>query len=123
MKPSYVIFDADCGFCQQCIRLLKKLDWFRRFECLPLQEELVYLRFPGLNKSECEQELKLVINSGKIYGGADAVITLGFKIPLLFPLSCLFYLSPLRQVARWGYKKIAANRYRISAQCALKKDL
>lgn len=120
MKRALVIYDGDCGICEKFRWLLEMLDWLNRFECHPLQNHDVYKEYP-ITPEDCEAELKLITNTRKVYGGADAVIRICFKLPLVAPVGWLFWLPPLRQFARWLYPIVANNRYRISAQCGLEK--
>lgn len=120
LKKSIVIYDGDCGICEKCRDAIEKLDWLKRYECHPLQQPELYVRFPVLTQEECLKELKLVKPSGNILGGADAVIEIGKGLPLLFIFAWIFWLPLLRQLARWLYPIIADHRYLISSSCGLK---
>jgi predicted DCC family thiol-disulfide oxidoreductase YuxK len=119
MKQSIVIYDGDCGICEKCRTLIERLDWFSRLQCLPLQEMALYSRFPLLKYEDCQRELKLIEEASPIIGGADAVIKICLKLPLMIPVGALFSLPLFKQVARWLYPIVASNRYRISSTCGL----
>ena len=114
-----VVYDGGCGICGKAKTLLEKLDWFNAFKIRPLHEDNLYTEFPDLNKAECEEEIKLILNNGTILGGADAVIRICFYLPLLFWWGWIWWLPPFRQIARKIYPWVAKNRHLISSACKL----
>jgi len=119
MMKQIVVYDADCGICEKCKNLLESLDWLSQFECHPLQDEALYVKFLSLRREDCEKELKLIVSKDEIIGGAEAVIKICFKLPLVMPLGWLFWIPPFRQIAQWLYPIIANNRYLISSHCKI----
>lgn len=120
MNRSIIIFDQDCGFCEKCCLLIKKLDFFRRFEYKSYQDEKIHKGDLYLDPVNDQRELKLIHKNGNMYGGGDAMIRICFELPLMAPLGWIFYLPPLKQIARKLYPIIANNRYKISKICGLK---
>lgn len=118
-----VIYDADCGFCEMMKTILEKLDWLDRFEYVPLQNELIFAKYPDLERSSCEEEIKLIRNNGKVLGGGDALLFIWFGLPLCFLMACIVWLPPLRQLNRWIYPQVAKRRYLISSACGLKPSV
>lgn len=114
-KKLLVIYDGDCGFCQKSLSVLQKLDWCQSFQYRPLQDQKIYEEYSLLKYEKCLQELKLVYSPQKIRSGADAIIFLSLRLPLITLFALLFTLPGLRHFARWLYPKIANNRHRISA--------
>jgi len=114
MKRAIVIYDGDCGICEKFKKIVMRLDWFHRFEFEPFQQDQIFLTYPWLSREECEKELKLIEDEKNVFGGADAVLKICFKVPLLMIVGRLFWIPPLRQFARWAYVKVANNRHRIS---------
>ncbi len=114
MNKALVIYDGDCGLCEKSRRLFKKLDFFDRFEWQPLQNSAIYANHPTITQESCKKEVKLISLNGEISGGADAIIKICLKLPLAIPFGILFWPPPMRQLARWLYKKVADNRYKLS---------
>ena len=121
MKRALVLFDGDCGICGHSRRILQKLDWLGHFECRAYQEPGLLANYPSLSTEDCQKEIKLIMPSGQITGGADALIQICLGLPLMAPAGALFWLPPFRQIMRLIYPYIAKNRYRISSTCGLNR--
>ena len=128
LDKSLVIYDGECGFCKKCSYLIQKLDWFRQFECRPLQDESLYQKCPFLTQESCIEELKLVYKKNKnlacVYGGAKAVIKIALRLPLLMPVALFFSLplNVLQELADFLYKKVSQNRTRKASSCSSQKN-
>ena len=114
-----VVYDGGCGICGKAKNLAQSLDWFNVFTFHPYQDESIFSQHPDLKKAECEEEIKLILNNGKILGGADAIIRMSFYLPLLFWWGWLWWLPPFKLIARLVYPWIAKNRHVISSTCKL----
>ena len=115
MDKYIVIFDGDCGFCQNTVNVLKKLDWLKRFDFHPFQNEKILNQYPFLTKEMCEKEIYLVSKNDKYYGGYDAFKIMSVYLPVTFLFSWFFFLPGVVQVGRWVYKLIAKNRHRFNS--------
>ena len=121
-----VIYDGDCGFCQATVEVIKKLDWFQRFNFAPFQKEGVLKKHNSLTKEMCEKEIYLCEENRdkkKYYGGYDAFKIMSLYIPVTFLISWFFFLPGVVQMGRSSYKKIASNRHLISLnkKCQINK--
>ncbi|MCI0686056.1 MAG: DUF393 domain-containing protein [Sporichthyaceae bacterium] len=117
-----LVYDGDCGFCTRSVRLVERM---------PTRCEIVAWQFAdldalGATRERAEYEVLWVATDGRVYGGADAVAMLlrdcGGPYVLL---GVLIRLPLLRSVARWLYRLVADNRYRLpggTPACALPAD-
>lgn len=107
----YMLWDGSCGFCRRSKELAERLDQahfvYKPYQSFSEEE----LKTVGLSHRRCERELKVVTETGRVFGGAFAVnyflwrqpnlkflVLLGGAFPLLFLLEVL------------GYKIVADNR-------------
>ncbi|MGE3683205.1 MAG: thiol-disulfide oxidoreductase DCC family protein [Bdellovibrionales bacterium] len=123
MKRATIIYDGDCGICERFRQVVERLDWKKRFECRPLQEDTVYSQFPLLSPAECQKELKLIEHSDsiRVHGGAEAVIRICLQLPLMKPVGFVLLLAPFRKLTGYLYGVVADHRNRISSACGLKR--
>ncbi|MBV9232107.1 MAG: DUF393 domain-containing protein [Chloroflexi bacterium] len=107
-----LIFDGSCNFCTACVGIFHLLDWRHRLECLPFQEPDVPQRY-GLTLLQCEQAAWVILPSGQIYGGAQAInlaLDTSIGLPLFAQLSHLPWMGKLEERV---YGWIAAHRQRL----------
>lgn len=100
-----VLYDDACGMCLRTIARLRPLLEPRgfRFEPFPDGGEKI--------------EMKLLLPSGVVIGGADAVVAMVQAVRWLRPLTMLTRLPGIMPLLRAGYRKVAANRHCISGAC------
>ena len=110
-KPA-LVYDGDCPFCRrEAARLVRwsgadiELESFRTAGIIE--------RHPGLNAPACEEAIQLVLPDGQIFGGAHAIARLLRQRPLLAPISWLYFLPGVRQLADGAYRIVARNRFRL----------
>ena len=119
---AWVYYDEDCGICQASVRTLRPLDRGRRLTWLGFGEEIPLP--PGLDREALEalranEIVVYVPSTGRIFGGALAMLQLLAALPLL-----RFVLWPLRlpgliHLAEWLYRRVARNRRHLSAALGL----
>lgn len=114
-----VIYDADCGFCVDQVKRLRILageDF--RFDPLQWHDEMTI----GITQDELRRELKVILNNGEVYGGADAIlrIVVAGRAWLRWALP-LYRLPGVRRLANYLYRLTARNRYWLSRM--LGKDI
>ncbi|MBB6173755.1 putative DCC family thiol-disulfide oxidoreductase YuxK [Nocardiopsis mwathae] len=105
-----LVYDGDCGFCTRTVRLAERLPV--RADLIPWQEaDLVRL---GVSEERAAHEVLWVEPSGRVEGGADAVAEVFRHARRPWPLlGGAMKLPVIRSAAVWGYRRIAANRYRL----------
>ena len=98
------------GTCRICVKWARRLElWFtgRGLELLPFE------------LGEDEDEMRLRLNDGREFGGADAVWVLAGKVWWGLPLWLLAYLPGVLPVMRAIYRMIASSRHCDSGKCEL----
>jgi len=108
-----LIYDGDCQFCtRQSSRLERWVNGAVRMQSF--RDPGVIGRYPGLTFAQCDQALQLVDPDGRIHSGAAAIAAALRLRPVLAPLGWLYDLPGVRQLADWGYRIVARNRFGLS---------
>jgi len=89
----WVLYDGDCPLCLATVARFTPLLLRHRFQIAPLQTPWVQERL-GLLPSTPLDEMKLLIDDGQIYGGADALLQMARGIWWAWPLFALACLAP-----------------------------
>jgi predicted DCC family thiol-disulfide oxidoreductase YuxK len=112
-----VLYDADCGICTHTARALAALDSRHRLNLVALQAA----NLPDVPpRAVLSQALHSVDETGSWSVGADAMIEIARRVPLLWPLSVLARLPLAMPVVDVGYRAVAENRQRLSQLLGLK---
>ncbi|GAA3104727.1 thiol-disulfide oxidoreductase DCC family protein [Streptosporangium carneum] len=117
-----LLYDGDCGFCATSVRFAERRIGLR---ARPVPWQFADLEALGTTRERADHEV-LWIERGRVHGGAQAVakllIAAGAPWSLAgFPLR----VPPLRWVAHWVYRLVAANRHRLpggTPTCSLPAD-
>jgi len=109
-----VIYDADCPICRGSVERLHRLDWFGRVAFLPLDDEEVARRWPGLSREELLRSVHVVRPDGRIDRGAAAVRRLARRVPGLWPLVPLLHLPGTLPIWQRMYHWVSEHRYAVS---------
>jgi len=111
-KP-VIVYDGQCRFCQWSVRRIAHLDRRSRFDLVPRQAPGLEERFPVLAASDFGTGLRLLLDGGAVYVGADAVYQIYRRLPPYHLLAWLYRLPFLRPLFRAGYALIARYRLRL----------
>jgi len=84
----------------------------------PLQEEWVRQALQ-LPPDELIQDLRLLLEDGRRFCGADVYRHAMKRIWWAWPVYVLSIAPVLRNAFDWSYRTFAVNRYRISHQCGI----
>jgi len=104
-----LIFDGDCGFCRGSVRRLRR--WVGdEFDAVPYQRSDRVGSRPELTRAACREEVKLLLEDGRVVGGAGAFFTLLGRRPVLRPVAWLFGLPLLSGASELVYRWIARRR-------------
>jgi predicted DCC family thiol-disulfide oxidoreductase YuxK len=106
-----VLYDGDCGVCSETARALAKLDRRRALRLVPLQSALVAGQ-PSLD--QLLDSLHAVDEAGHWWVGADAMVEIARRIPLLRPITVFARFAPGHWAAEKLYRLIANHRQTIS---------
>jgi predicted DCC family thiol-disulfide oxidoreductase YuxK len=120
MRPLLVI-DGECGLCWAAARLARRLDRGGRFGITAQQSlsdhELVEM---GLSRDRCQRRLYAVDVGGRLHGGARAVNSFLWALPIGKVVVGLLYLvPPLLLVQFVIYELVSRHRQTISRRLGL----
>ncbi len=105
-----VVYDGECGICQQSVALLKRWDREHVLRYVSFQDEAAVARFrialPALAAA-----MHLVFPDGRVFAGADAVPELLRLLPGKRWLAVWFRIPGALPLARRLYARIAARRH------------
>ena len=114
----WVLYDEGCGVCARWVPYwavtLKRLD----LDIAPLQAPWVTERL-GLRPETRMRDLRLVLDDGRLFAGADAYRYVMARLWWARPLGALAGAPGLRRVFDAGYRAFADNRLGISHACGL----
>lgn len=105
-----LIFDGECGICQQSVAILKRWDREHVLRFVPFQDEASVARF-GIELPALAAAMHLILPDGRVYPGADAVPELLRLLPGKRWFAPLFRIPGVRPVARRIYAWIARRRH------------
>ncbi len=113
---SVLLYDGNCRFCTKSAHDLRLRTHPDALTIANFQDPAVLERYPQVTHSECMKEAKLIVPSGKVYGGANAIVrALLIRRWWLFPILGWALIPPFSFVARKVYERIAKRRYEIFA--------
>jgi predicted DCC family thiol-disulfide oxidoreductase YuxK len=114
----WLFFDADCGFCTEFARWVAPILERRGMAVAPLQDPRVGALL-GLSREELMREMRLLLEEGRQFGGADVALELAREIWWARPLVWLSKIPGMMDVLRSAYRQIAARRHCASHACPL----
>ena len=108
-----VLYDAECPVCRLTMRALKRLDWRKRLEVVPLQR---FIR--SAHGDPTSRELRAVLHVRDAGGGWErggrAAMRIASVLPLLAPLAVVGHAPGMPGVVDKAYGLVARNRRLIS---------
>jgi len=107
----WVFYDAHCAFCKGCAGRAERLLGRRGFTIAPLQS----LSAPD------SDEMRVQLPNGRIFGGADAIITLARRVWWAWPLWLAAQIPGVMPLLRTGYRFIARRRHCIGGACEIRR--
>jgi predicted DCC family thiol-disulfide oxidoreductase YuxK len=110
-----ILYDRNCQFCQRSIRLLKRLDWLKRFHCQDCRDiaSLPACDMPLDPKCLLEEMHLVTPNRKRSYAGFAAFRWMAWRMPLSCGIAPLLYLPGARWCGNKVYKWVARNRYNL----------
>ena len=111
MRPDRptLIYDGECGFCEQSVELLRRWDREHRLATLPFQDEAGVAAF-GIPLPALAAAMHLVRPDGRVFAGADAAPEILRLLPGKRWLAWWFRIRGVLPVARRVYGRIARQR-------------
>ncbi len=112
-KQTLVFYDGSCPMCVGVSGWLSRIDGKKQFRLEPYQKLDLLARYPELNFADCEREIHIITEEGKVLKGADAVIEIWKKTQHWTSfLARILVLPPFIWIARIGYRIVAFFRNR-----------
>jgi predicted DCC family thiol-disulfide oxidoreductase YuxK len=117
-RNGHVLYDGECRICTGFVRRWR--DGLRRrgFECVPLQTPWVRERL-NLSETELMLEMRVLDHTGKVAGGADALLTLARHFWWALPLVWFAHLPGGFRLLDDLYRWAAARRYCVNGACTI----
>lgn len=112
--PNIVLFDSDCPLCTFQMKSLTWLDWFHRVAFIPIADARSARVAPDLTREDLMEAIHCVTPEGEIHRGARAIRFLGWRLPLLVPVSLFLSLPGVIWVAERFYRWVSKNRLVLS---------
>ena len=113
-----IIYDGQCGFCQQQMRRLHRWDKQNKLAYLSLHDEQVSRRWPDLSQQQLMRQMCLITQDNQRYHGAEAFKYLSTTLPRLWPLAIIMHIPLSMPIWRWVYRVFAKQRYWLSKRNA-----
>jgi alginate O-acetyltransferase complex protein AlgI len=105
----WIFYDAACSSCRDSALRFESLFAARGFRFEPLQREWVRQRL-NLTEEQALEEMRVLTSTGKVFGGAEAVIFLARQIWWAAPLSWFARWPSVQAILDRLYRWIAAHR-------------
>ena len=106
-----VYFDASCGFCFQCVRVLARLDVLNKLTFEPNDGPALPA---GLGSDTTEKTVVVAEPDGRLRFREDAAAAALRSLPLGFIPATILRTPGLHLLARFAYNRVAGNRAEIS---------
>ncbi|MFM6977043.1 MAG: thiol-disulfide oxidoreductase DCC family protein [Sphingobacteriaceae bacterium] len=111
MKQTLVFYDGSCRMCMGVSGWLSRIDGKQQFRLVPFQNTELLAQYPQIKPEDCEKEIHIINQHGKVLRGADAVMEIWRKTGHWSAfLANIFRLPPFIWVARTIYGLIARFR-------------
>jgi predicted DCC family thiol-disulfide oxidoreductase YuxK len=105
----WIFYDRACSFCRELALRFENVLAMRGFQFAPLQEEWVQRRL-NLTRDQALAEMRVLLDTGEVFGGADAVILLARQIWWTTPVAFLARFHPIHALLHRLYRWVAAHR-------------
>lgn len=111
-KPT-VVFDGGCAFCRRQERLIRRLDWLRRFDSVPYDAAAAV--WPEVARGTLGDGLRVRFPDATATVGIEAVRSIAVRMPLTALPALLLWVPGLRHMGELAYRFIAKRRRRDAA--------
>jgi predicted DCC family thiol-disulfide oxidoreductase YuxK len=111
-----VVFDGSCGICTRTIAAMRRLDILGRLRIADVRVDWVQLAaaYPFLNAEACLTDMHVIVarKDGEfpVETGFDAYRSIGWVLPIAWPLLPLLYVPGVPFVGRRVYRFVASRR-------------
>lgn len=115
-----MFYDGHCPICRRWVGRMHTALVCRGLHPVPLQAAWARRRL-GLGDGDPLVEMKLLMDGGVIYGGADALLEIARAIWWAWPLFAIAQFPGVKQLMRGIYSRLAANRPCDDGRCGVPK--
>ena len=116
----WILYDGACNICKSFVGRWGAALGHRGFACVPLQTDWVRERL-NLPEDELMLEMRVLESSGKVVGGAAAVLLLAGRFWWALPLVWLAKLPGIFRLLDAAYRWGAARRYCAHGACTVSR--
>ena len=119
-KPSIVLFDGECSFCDASVQFILKRDPAGKFNFASLQSE-VGMQLLAQHDLPADVSTMVLIEKGQAFTRSSAALKVARKLSGMWFLFYAFMLVP-KSIRDGVYNLIAKHRYRLMGRkeaCAL----
>ncbi len=109
-KPSIILFDGVCNFCNHWVNFIIKRDKKKQFRFASLHSETARRLLANYQYDNKSIDTVILIEEGKIYTHSTAAIRICKKLSGAWPLLYCLIIFP-RFIRDWQYKFVAKRRY------------
>src|SRR5262245_36694080 len=113
-STDFVLYDADCPLCTFQMKLLTWLDWFGSIQLIPISDPRATELAPNLTRDELLAAIHCVARNDRIYRGAHCIRFLGWRMPLLLPITLVLCIPGVIWLAERIYMWVSRNRHLLS---------
>lgn len=116
MKP-LIIFDQECPLCVRFKQSLLFLDSGNKFDFVPLQDETIYIKYPVLNKAECEKDIHILISATEALKGTEALEFLIKNYPKVKSFAWLIESESGKKAVNFFHDRVSQFRESYKKNC------
>ena len=119
-EPEIVIFDGDCGICNETREWAEARDRDKRLRFVPFQIADLDALSPGLTYEQASRMAWFIPASGRRMGGARAIFMILTRLPGMWRIvGAVGAFPPVSLLCEPFYRIVAHNRSRISGWLGL----
>jgi predicted DCC family thiol-disulfide oxidoreductase YuxK len=108
-----LIYDGRCVLCRRTVKQLESIKVDAKLEMVSLQTVEANRLPERTTRESLHAQLHVLDEKGQIFKGPDAVFRILREVPSLRPISWLYGLPGMRQLAKVVYRWIARHRYKL----------
>lgn len=118
MEPLIVVYDKECPFCRGRVEWLRRRDRLRALHFEAAQAPGLVQRHPQFGGLDLLAGMHVLMPTGQVHGGADAVYAVARVLPGWRHVALLYRIPVLRPLFRALYQRVARRRKRDGPTCA-----
>lgn len=111
-----VVYDGKCRFCTKQVTRLHRWDGGQRLAFISLHDPWVAQRCPDLTHEQLLEQMYVIDQRGRQYGGAAAFRFLTRKLPRLWILAPVLHFPFSLPLWQWCYMQVARRRYQLDKE-------